>query len=238
MGAIQVSPLSVSSPSVAIGDTVLLSADIAGDNVGYVKLLVGFLDQDANSLRILDGDYLDSGDTREVGGVSYPDWGQGEFTLEFEWEPIVTAIEDGQTTAVAYLQPEDYGATPEEATYAVDGIYTFADGGEQRPARLLFRDNRLRQVLTFTGTNSTTGAPFATSPRTGDRFQIAEQWLDLDAAGQTSQVRLQLGDTLTFGEDVFTLRELDAPAGDYAVGYIVEDLDGKPTPVYARVRVE
>lgn len=237
VGAIGVSPLSVSSPSAAPGSPLLLSADIAGENVGYVKLLVGFLDRDANSIRNLDGDYLDSGETREIDGVQYPDWGTGEFTLEFEWEPIVTAIDDGRTAAVAYLAPESHGATAEEATYTVDGIYTFAAGGEQRSARLFFRDGRLRQVLSFTGDNST-GAPWEIAPRSGDRFQIAQQWLDLDANGQTTQTSIQLGETLTFGDDVFTLRELDAPAGEYVVGYIVEDLDGKPTATYARVRVE
>ena len=55
---------------------------------------------------------------------------------------------------MALLTPETYGATAEEAVYTVDGIYTFADGGEQRYARLYFSNGELQQVFGFTGENA------------------------------------------------------------------------------------
>jgi hypothetical protein len=37
---------------------------------------------------------------------------------------------------------------------------------------------------------------------------------------------------------MFTWEELDAAPGEYVVGFIVEDLDGKAHEVYERVMVE
>ena len=92
----------------------------------------------------------------------YPDWGEeGDFTMEFEWEPIVFAINDGVDSVVALLNPEVYAASPERAVYTVEGTYTFADGGESRYARLYFSSGVLQQVFGYTGeggTGATAGA--------------------------------------------------------------------------------
>lgn len=236
-GVIEVSPISLSSKTAAPGQPVVLSADISGDKVGYIKFFVGFYDRDANSINVADSDYLESSDTREVDGVYYPDWGEGDFTLEFEWEPVVFAINDGQKSHVALFNPETYGKTRDEATYSVDGIYTYADGGEQRYAKMYFANGEMQQVFGFTNPDGT-GAPREITPQPGDTFTIVEKWLDLNASGQIEKTAAQEGDTLTFGTQPFRWKELDAAAGDYLVGFIVEDLDGNPTAAYARVAVE
>ncbi len=235
-GGITVSPLELSDDSAAPGEPVLISADIEGQNVGYVRLLVGYLDRASSSIFVADSDYLEAPGTREVDGVYYPDWGQGEFRLEFEWEPIVFAISDGSNTAVALLQPNAYGATPEEAVYTVDGLYAFADGGETRRARLYFSNGALRQVFGFTGQEAT-GAPREIIPQTGDSFTILELWYDLDAQGNVVETARQEGETLTFSDQTFTWVEMDAAVGDYIVGFIVEDLDGNSQTVFGQVTV-
>jgi hypothetical protein len=156
--------------------------------------------------------------------------------LEFEWEPIVFAVSDGADTAVALFQPETYGATFEDAIYRVDGICTYADG-EQRSARLNFRNGVLHQVIGFTN-DELTGAPREITPQAGDSFTILEQWMDLNQSGGVTQRTTQEGDTLTFSDQTFTWQELAAAAGDYVVGFIVEDLDGNQTSVYTRVTVQ
>ena len=65
-------------------------------------------------LFVIDQDYLEAPQTKEAGGVYYPDWGQGDFKLEFEWEPLAYAINDGQTRAQAALMPESYGQNYED----------------------------------------------------------------------------------------------------------------------------
>jgi len=236
-GQIQVSPVTLSDSVAAPGQPILLSADISGQNIGYVYLFVGFYDQASNAIFIADSDYLESADTREIDGVYYPAWGEGDFTMEFEWEPIVFAIDDGADAVVAHLTPQSYGVSFEQAIYSVDGIYTYADGGESRYARLYFRDGVLRQVFGFTGEGGT-GAPREITPQTGDRFTVLEKWMDLDAQGNVTQVAAQEGGTLTFRDQMFTWEELDAAAGAYLVGFIVEDLDGNQYAQYSQVIVE
>ncbi|NPV08608.1 MAG: hypothetical protein HPY83_11700 [Anaerolineae bacterium] len=236
-GGIRVSAIRASSPTAAPGRPVLLSVDIAGENLGYVKLLVGYLDREANSINMLDQDYLESPDTRELSGVYYPVWPEGEFTMEFEWEPIVFAIDDGTQRVPALFRPHTYGRSFEEAVYTVDGIFTYADDGESRAARLFFRHGALEQVFAFKG-EGFTGSPWEIMPEPGDTFTALEQWLDLATDGGAATPATERGPTLTFGDRPFTWVDMDAAAGSYVVGFVVEDLDGKQYPVYTEITVE
>lgn len=235
-GQITLSSINASSGTAAPGDPVLLSVDISGENIGYIYFFTGYLDRAAGSIFVADMDYLESAETRQVGGVPYPDWGEGDFRLEFEWEPVVFAIDDGRQRVTALFKPQSYGATFEEAVYAVDGIYTYADSGDTRPARLYFSDGVLRRVVGFTGSEEA-GAPREIIPNPGDQFTILERWMDLDASGRVSQTADQQGGTLTFSTQSFTWVELDAPAGEYVVGFIVEDLDGNNFEAYTQINV-
>lgn len=237
-GGISVSALRLSKQTVAPGDTITLSVDIKGANLGYVKLLAGFIDTTARSIYVADTDYLQGSDTREVSGVFYPDWGSTDFTMTFDWEPIVYAVFDGTTLAEAAFTPITYGASAEETIYTVDGQYTFADGGEQRYARAYFRNGVLVGMYAFSSADGPTGSPRAVNTTAGDTFTVYERWMDLDASGKVSQTVLQPGKTLTFGDSPFTWQVLNAAAGNYIVGFIVEDLDGNQTPVYGQVTVQ
>lgn len=237
-GEIQLSPITLSDATAAPGRPVILRTDIRGQNIGYVRLLAGFLDTASNAIFMADTDYLETTDTREIEGVYYPVWPEGRtFTMEFEWEPLVFAINDGADSVVALFEPQSYGASPEEAVYTVEGIYTYADDGESRYARLYFRDGLLRHVFGFTGEEGV-GAPREIIPQPGDTFTVLEKWLDLDDRGNVSQVARQRGGTLTFGDQMFAWEELDAAAGEYVVGFIVEDLDGNAYETYESVTVE
>jgi hypothetical protein len=186
---------------------------------------------------VTDQDYLQSSESREVSGVYYPAWPEsGRYTVRFNWEPIVYAINDSKKSVPVLFKPETYGRSQEQAVYTVDGTYTFADGSGSRPARLYFRDKQLRQVLGFSGTD-TTGAPREITPQVGDTFTVSEQWMDLDQRGNVSKVATQKGETLTFGKQPFTWKSLDAAAGDYVVGFIIEDLDGNPKYAFDRITV-
>ncbi len=237
-GPIQVSELSYSDNVAAPDRPVLLSVDISGQNIGYIYLYVGYHDPSANSLFVADMDYLESPSIQEIDGVYYPVWGDsGTFTMEFEWEPVVFAINDGVDTVAALFSPLRYGAAPEDAVYTVEGIYYFVNSTESRYARLYFRDGYLRQVFGFTGQDGT-GAPREIIPQTGDQFTVLERWIDLDRQGRATEAAMQEGGTLTFSDQMFTWETLDAAAGNYVVGFIVEDLDGNRYPVYETLRVE
>jgi hypothetical protein len=237
-GQIALSALSLLDTVTAPGRPVLLSTDVQGQNIGYAYLFVGFYDQAHNSIFIADRDYLESAESREIDGVYYPVWPEGgEFTLEFEWEPVVFAIDDGVDTVVALFTPASYGATFEEAVYTVDGIYTYADGSGARYARLYFSDGYLRHVYGFTGENGT-GSPREIIPESGDQFTVLEHWLDADRSGGSLQAATKEGDTLTFGDQMLAWRTLDAAPGLYVVGFVIEDLDGNAFEVYQQLTVE
>ena len=237
-GKIKVSPIKLSATSASEGKPVLISADIQGENLGYIYLFTGMLDKAANALFVADMDYLESEDDRTVDGVTYPDWGTEPFTLEFEWEPLFFGINDGQHTVTALFSPQRYGASYEEAIYTVDGIYTYADG-EQRYARLYFDNGsgQLKQVFGYTDKNFS-GAPHEILPQTGDQFTVLEKWFDLDEQGRKTGVASEPGGTITFGDDPIEWRELNAPPGVYQIGFVVQDLDGKSQPVYANIIVK
>lgn len=241
-GTLSLSPLIVDKTSVAPGDFIAMSADVDGDNLGYIYLFAGFYDRQANSINVIDMDFIDSGDTREVNGVFYPDWGEGAFTLEFDWEPIVFGINDGQSRVLALLEPHSYGESSDLAVYTVQGMYTYADG-TQRRAQLIFSDGQLQQVVGFMDERgetdlTLTAAPREITPSAGDTFTVYERWYDLDSNGRFQQVGYEEGGTLIFGDTVWTYDVLDGPAGDYAIGYIVEDLDGNRVETYIDVNVQ
>ena len=237
-GKILVSPITLSSDTAAPGQPVRLTVDVQGDNIGYIKFFTGFLDQEANSILVADMDFLESATTQEVDGVFYPAWPEsGDFRVAFEWEPLVFELSDGQTSTSVLLRPEAYGATPEEAVYTVTGTYTYADNGDTRPAQLILQGGKVQQVFGYTG-DGTTAAPREILPNPGDTFTVQQTWLDLDANGRVTKTATQDGDTLTFGADPFVWEELDAAAGEYVVGFMVQDLDGKSTDVYTKVTVE
>jgi hypothetical protein len=235
-GQITLSNIRASSAEVAPDQLVQLSVDVSGSSIGYIKLFVGYFDAASSSLNVTDTDYLESSDSREVGGVFYPEWGEGDFTMNYEWDVTVFGINDGTQNAVALFQPLQYGATAEDAEYVVDGLYTFAQTSEQRYAQLHFQNERLTQVIGFTG-EAEIGAPREITPAQGDTFTIHETWMDVDANGQATGIAKEEGTTLTFGSEPFSWVQLYAAAGDYVIGFIAEDLDGNQYPAYTQITV-
>jgi hypothetical protein len=236
-GTVTVSDISATANRVSPGDVITLSTTISGENIGYIYLFTGLVDTASQSIFVADTDYLESPTTGSEAGVYYPIWPNAEtFKLNFEFEPLIYTITDGTESGIALLNPVSYGASADQAIYAVDGIYTFSETGETRTAQLLFKDEYLFQVMGFVGT-TTAGAASEITPNQGDTFTITYKWLDLDANGKVSKVSTSEGDVLTFGSQPFQWKQEWLPSGDYLVGFLVADLDGNVTPVYTSVTV-
>jgi hypothetical protein len=237
-GTISVSDISATANRVSPGDVITLSTTITGENIGYIFLFTGLVDTASNSIFVADTDYVESPTTGTEAGVYYPIWPEEEtFRLNFEFEPLVFTITDGTESGIALLNPVSYGASAEQAVYAVDGIYTFSETGETRTAQLLFKDEYLFQVMGFVG-STTAGAASEITPNPGDTFTISYKWLDLDSNGAVSKISNSEGDVLTFGSHPFQWKQEWLPSGDYLVGFLVADLDGNVTPVHTNVTVQ
>jgi hypothetical protein len=234
-GNIKVSEITKSGDVAAPNQPVRLSVDVSGENVGYIYLFVGYFDPSSNSIAVLDTDYLESPKTKEAGGVYYPVWGK-DFTVSFNWDPTVFAINDGQNKTTALFNPQTYGAKFEETTYAVEGVYKFASSGDSVNARLNFQNGNLVQVFGITGADDT-GAPREITPQAGDTFTLLDKWFDKSSSGKMTATYLE-GKTITFGAQAIKWEQLYAAAGDYVVGFIIEDLDGNQYPVYTQVTVQ
>ena len=237
-GEISISQIEASASSVTSGESITLSAEITGSNIGYIYLFTGSYDSESNSIYVADTDYLESPQSESLNGVYYPVWPESEtFRINFEFEPVLFNISDGTHSALALLNPVAYGASAEEAIYSVRGTYTFVDTGEQRTAELYFKDGNLFQVFGFKGEDTAT-QPSEITPTIGDTFTITRRWLDLDSSGQVIQESYDEGNTLTFSGEAFTWELVDAFGGDYLVGFLVSDLDGTIQQAYTQITVE
>lgn len=219
------------SSEVAYPDApVTVGTEIIGERVAFVYSFIGRFLPENDILIIEDQDFIFGAEDITVGGVTYPKWPEGAFTVEYEWLPVVYAISDGTTSIRTLFAPETYG---EEPTYTVEGIYAFADGSADRYARLFFRNGVLSQVYAFVGTaNNGMGAPREITPQRGDQFTVFEQGFDYSEDGTDENYSGEIG-TLTFGDEPFFIEETLAPSGNYMVGVIAEDLDGNQVESYA-----
>ena len=234
---VSISNLSASSNVVGIEDSITISADISGENIGYVYFFTGLLDENSNSILVADVDYLESNETLSLNGVYYPSWPGDDFRMNFDWEPILFEITDGSQSGLALFNPVSYGASDVDAVYSVEGIFTFAQSGENRKAEMYFKDGKLFQIYGFLG-DENTGAPSEISPINGDQFTILRKWMELDSAGNVNQIVYDYGETLTFEDSAFEWELVYAPYGEYLVGFMVSDLDGNLTQAYLTVSVE
>jgi clostripain len=239
IGQIKVSALQLSSVSAAPGQTVTMRANITGTNIGNIYLFIGYYDQNSNSIFVADMDFLESPETQQVDGVYYPKWtDNNSFTLKYDWDLSVFNISDGQNSTLALFMPQSYGATAAEAIYSVDGLYTFASGGDSLNARLNFRDGKLANVYSITGKGDI-GAPHEIIPQKGDTFTVLNKWLQLDSQGKVQSTDFQQDQTvLTFSGQPFTWEQTYAPQGLYKIGFMVTDLDGNSQEVYNQITLK
>ena len=226
---IKVSPIMLSAELAEPGAPVNIYAEIEGERLGYVYSFIGrFLPWD-DVLIVEDQDYIFSETDHEVGGVTFPDWPEDGFAVDFDWEPTVYAISDGETSLRILFQPESYGDSP---TYTVDGIYHFQDGSPDKYAQLRFRDGELVQIFGYTGAETDgKGAPYEIRWVPGDSVTILEEGINLAAEDADSDYVWEVGD-ITFGEVTPYIEETPAPSGNYVVGIIAEDLDGQIVEQY------
>jgi hypothetical protein len=236
-GELSLTPIEVSSETIAADETVLLQTSISGENIGYIYIEAARYDEESGSYSIEDRDFVLADNTEEIEGVAYPVWTERDLEdFIFEWSPTVYTLSDGETEAFALLEPEVYGAGENDGEYAVYGVYTFADSGEERDAVMLF-DGALefKSIFGFSGPDGT-GAPREITPQEGDQFTLYEEWIEEDEDGNMV-TNFYPGETLTFSGQPFTVTAYEAYPGDYVLAITVSDLFGNEVSEYAAVTV-
>jgi len=101
--------------------------------------------------------------------------------MNFTWDVTVFGISDGTQNAVALLQPVQYGATTEDAEYAVEATTRSRRRGAAL-RQLHFQNEKLTKVVGFTG-DTDTGAPREITPTQGDTFtSMKSGWMSMRTA--------------------------------------------------------
>ncbi len=228
-GEISISPIKISINKIKPSETLTLSTKITGTNIGYIYIYTLYYNESDNSYLTADVDFVDAGETQDINGVIYPDWGEDtDFQLDFEWTPTIYFMSDGneKNDQFALFEPQIYGINSTDSVYQVSGTYIFSDGTSKRSAIMEFNgDGNIKRVLTFLKDNII-GAPREVKPKPGDQFIINDKWLEFTNNPDGELVNHD-GGTMTFGEKPFTWVPYQAFPGKYAIGIVVEDLDGK-----------
>jgi clostripain len=232
-GKITVQPIELTGETASPGNPVTLSTSITGDNISYLYIFTGRLTDEQDYLEIIDLDFIDSDTYKEIDGMIYPDWGEGEIPIEMDWEPVLYAIDDGTEVQMALLEPDTFGEGIEDTFYTVDGYYEFIDDEPTRFAQLTFNgDGSLLKVMGFNATTST-GPQHEITPKNGDRFIILSLWIPLN--DDEAEIQFEEAGILTFGKTPWTWDEYPADPGEYVIGIIAEDLDGNQYEEYIQV---
>jgi hypothetical protein len=231
---IRIDPLKLTADVASVKQPVTIQTTVRGKQLAYLYVFLGRVSEDEKILMTEEMDYIDFGETSEVDGVYFPQWDGATVDVEFDFSPMIYAINDGETSAPALLMPDEYGQ--DLATYTVEGTYQFADGSPERYANLVFQDGEMTKVLGFARADGG-GAPYTITPQMGDQFTISRQGMYLDENSEDDFYE-EPGETLTFGQENFTWEEIPASAGIYVVGIIAEDFDGNQYPQYEVVEIK
>ncbi len=239
-GGVTIAPIAVSSAVIGPDEKVTLSTQIAGANVAYVYYYVAYYMDVDGSFLSADAGFVEPGSVKEIGGVYYPDWGEGgAIDVEYEWDPTLYYMSDGNEAndQFAFFAPSIYGADVSSDVYTVRGTYTFANTGTQIDAEMDFSgDGNMLTVWGFSDTGWGAGAWHELSPQPGDAFTITDEYLEFDQNPDGEYVDYT-GGTMTFGDTPFVMSKYYVFSGDYVLGIGVEDLDGNVTWEYANVTV-
>ncbi|MCA1899346.1 MAG: clostripain-related cysteine peptidase [Chloroflexi bacterium] len=238
-GEISIAPLQVSAVEIGPNDSVTVSVEVSGSNIGYIYYYVSWYDETSASYLTADMGFIAAENVKQIDGVYYPDWGDDStLAFDFDWEPTLYFMSDGNPAndQFAFFEPSVYGVSDLDDVYSVRGIFQYAGSSRQIDAVMQFGgDGKMKNLYGFTGQGGA-GAPREIVPRPGDTFTIIEQWLDFDQNPDGEFVDY-LGGVMTFGDQPFEMVPYYAYSGDYILGVIATDLNGGSVEEFIEVTV-
>ncbi len=234
-GRITLSPVQKDRDQVAIRETVLLSTNVSGNNIGYIYFFTGYLDRASGSIAVIDRDYAEAPQTAEADGGTTPSGAKATSSSSSSGSRLpsrsrMAGRRDGRADAPD-LRRKLGGYHLHRRWY----LPVPGRRGALRPG-LLPRRPAAPGVRVHAGRGNPRG-PREVTTEAGDQFTVIETWLESDGQGGLKTVTQQ-GETLTFQADnPFRWEELSAAAGEYVVGFIAADLEGNTTEAYTTVTV-
>jgi len=205
-------------PVLNPGDTITINTTITGDHIVDVSFVLLRIEDE--SVVIMDFDEIvdEYGDPIE--------WIDGENPIEFEWDATSTIVANGTVWDYIPMHPIERGST----LYVAEGIYIPADSTDEYNASVIF-DSETGELesVHIELYNGTPSRGF--DPDVGDSFAFYQYEITED------DLEIYLTDPLVFDGEFVTDSE-PLPNGNYAIGFIVEDISGNIDEQYIEVVVE
>ena len=220
---IAISPVTLSDDTVSPNEPIHVSINVQGDNVKQISFFSGIYDPETNVIIVGDVDRLET----------LPSRNPGVTVASFDWEPHAVMLYDGEKTAKTLLNPST-SRSIKNPDLTIEGVYK-KSGGESPPARMYLPKKGKIQMLGYAEDGSIWRRII---PKPGDQFTLLNYRIDLNEQGEAIHINSEEDQTVTFHDQPLTWTELDATAGKYAVGFIIEDIDGNSYPAYTTVRVQ
>jgi hypothetical protein len=205
-------------PILNPGDTITINTTITGDHIIDVSFIL--LRIEGESAIIMDfAEIVDEyGDP--IG------WIDGENPLEGEWDATSPIVANSTTHTYVPMCPIERGS----ALYVAEGIYTPSNSTDEYNASVIFDSETGELVSVYIELyNGTPSRGF--DPEVGDSFAFYQYEITED------DLEIYLTDPLVFDGEFVTDSE-PLPDGDYAIGFIVEDISGNVASQYIEVVVE
>ena len=205
-------------PVLNPGETITINTTITGDHITDVSFMLLRIEDESAIIMDFDDIVDEYGDPIE--------WIDGENPIEFEWDATSTIVANSTTYAHVPMYPIERGS----ALYVAEGIYTPSNSTDEYNASVIFdsETGELESVYIelYNGTPSR-----GFYPEVGDSFAFYQYVITED------DLEIYLTDPLVFDGEFVTDSE-PLPDGDYAIGFIVEDISGNIAEQYIEVVVE
>lgn len=205
-------------PVLNPGNTITINTTITGDHITDVSFMLLRIEDESAIIMDFDEIVDEYGDPIE--------WIDGENPIEFEWDATSTIVANSTVWDYVPMQPIERGST----LYVAEGIYTPADSTDEYDASIIFDTETGELVSVYIELYDGTPSRWF-DPDVGDSFAFYLYEITDD------DLEIYLTDPLVFDGEFVTDSE-PLPDGDYAIGFIVEDISGNIAEQYISVIVE
>jgi hypothetical protein len=205
-------------PVLNPGDSITITTTITGDHIMDVSFIL--LRIEGESAIIMDFDNIvdEYGDPIE--------WIDGENPLEGEWDATSLIVANSTTYTYVPMYQIERGSE----LYVADGVYIPAGSAEEYNASAIFDSETGELVSVYIELYNGTPSRWF-DPDVGDSFTFYQYEITED------DLEIYLTDPLVF-DGGFVMDSEPLPDGDYAIGFIVEDISGNVASQYIDVIVE
>jgi hypothetical protein len=205
-------------PVLNPGETITINTTITGDHITDVSFMLLRIEDESAIIMDFDDIVDEYGDPIE--------WIDGENPIEFEWDATSTIVANSTTYTYVPMYPIERGST----LYVAEGIYTPAGSTDGYEASVIFDSETGELVSVYIELYDGTPSRWF-DPDVGDSFAFYQYVITED------DLEIYLTDPLVFDGEFVTDSE-PLPDGDYAIGFIVEDISGNIAEQYIEVVVE